>query len=166
MPDSIVVIGADPVVTLRGKVISVTDGDTLSLLLGKETIKVRLEGIDAPEAKQSFGTKAKEALKELVAGRQVTVEKTGQDEYGRTLGIVRIGAVDVNAKLVSGGWAWHYKKYSDDELLAKLEVEARDSSRGLWADPKPLPPWEFRQRQNAKARPPAKSPDGLPTGKY
>lgn len=151
------VMGADPVVTLCGKVVSVTDGDTLSLLVGKETIKIRLEGIDAPESKQSFGTKSKDALKELVAGKQVAVVKSGEDKYGRTLGLVRLGDTDVNAKLVADGWAWHYKKYSKDELLAQLEVEARDAGRGLWADPKALPPWEFRQRQKVDVQPQAKA---------
>jgi len=130
-----------------GKVIGVTDGDTVKVLVNKETITVRLEGIDAPEAKQSYGTKAKQALSEFVFGKTVTVKKTGTDRYGRTLGVIVAGDVDVNARLVEDGWAWHFKRYNDEQRLAKLEEQARKARRGLWADDKPLSPWEFRARQ-------------------
>lgn len=130
-----------------GKVIGVTDGDTLKVLVNKDTVKVRLEGIDAPEAGQSYGKKAKEALAELTAGKTVTVKKTGTDRYERTLGIVIVGEVDANAKLIEDGWAWHFKKYNDEERLAKLEDAARKAKRGLWADEKPLAPWDYRTRQ-------------------
>lgn len=130
-----------------GKVIGVTDGDTIKVLLNKDTVKVRLEGIDAPEAGQSYGKKAKEALAEMLAGKTVTVKKTGTDRYERTLGIVIVGEVDANAKLVEDGWAWHFKKYNDEERIAKLEDAARKAKRGLWADQKPLAPWDYRARQ-------------------
>ena len=123
-----------------GNVIGVTDGDTIKVLVNKETVKVRLEGIDAPETGQSFGTKSKEALDKLVAGKTVTIRKTGTDKYGRTLGVVVVDGVEANAKLVEDGWAWHYKKYSDEKRLADLEVVARTAKRGLWSDANPLPP--------------------------
>jgi micrococcal nuclease len=138
---------------LSGKVIGVTDGDTIKVLVNKETVIVRLEGIDAPESGQSFGKKAKEALAELVAGKTVTIKKTGADKHGRILGIVVVGGVDANSKLVEEGWAWHFKKYSTDQDLAKLEEAARSAKQGLWADEKPLAPWEYRARQ--KTPPPA-----------
>ncbi len=134
---------------LSGKVISVTDGDTIKVLVNKETVTVRLEGIDAPESGQSFGKKAKEALAGLVAGKTVTVKKTGADKYKRTLGIVIVGDVDASAKLLEDGWAWHFKKYNDEERLAKLEEAARKAKRGLWADENPLAPWDYRARQKA-----------------
>ena len=130
-----------------GKVIDVTDGDTIKVLVNKESITVRLEGIDALEKNQSFGFKSKAALGKLVAGQAVTVKKTGTDKYGRTLGIVIVENVDANAKLVEVGWAWHFKKYGSDEKFAKLEEAARTAKRGLWADEKPLAPWDFRARQ-------------------
>lgn len=130
-----------------GKVISVTDGDTIKVLVNKETVIVRLEGIDAPESKQSFGNKSKEALARLVADKIVTVKKTGVDKYKRTLGIVMVKDVDANAKQVEDGWAWHFKKYNDEERLAKLEEAARKAKRGLWAEENPLAPWEYRARQ-------------------
>jgi endonuclease YncB( thermonuclease family) len=130
-----------------GRVIGVTDGDTVKVLVDKQAVTVRLEGIDAPEKSQSFGAKSKEALAKLVAGKAVTVRKTGTDKYGRILGVVIVGNVDANAKLVEDGWAWHYKVSNSDQRLAKLEEAARTAKRGLWADEKPLAPWEFRARQ-------------------
>jgi endonuclease YncB( thermonuclease family) len=142
-------LAAPPKVTeeISGKVVGVTDGDTITVLVNKETIKVRLEGIDAPESGQSYGTKSKQALSEMVFGKPVTVKKTGTDKYKRTLGIVMVGDVDANAKMVEDGWAWHFKKYNDEERLAKLEVVARNAKRGLWADENPLAPWDYRARQ-------------------
>lgn len=142
-------LAAPPKVTeeISGKVVGVTDGDTITVLVNKETIKVRLEGIDAPESGQSYGTKSKQALSEMVFGKAVTVKKTGTDKYKRTLGIVIVGDVDANAKMVEDGWAWHFKKYNDEERLAKLEVAARNAKRGLWADANPLAPWDYRARQ-------------------
>lgn len=140
---------------LTGKVIGVTDGDTITVLVNKESIKVRLEGIDAPEAKQSFGNKSKQALSEIVFGKNVIVKKTGEDRYGRTLGVIMVSNVDANAKMIEDGWAWHYKNYNDEERLAKLEEKARAAKRGLWADPNPLAPWEYRTRQRTSNDPPA-----------
>ncbi len=134
---------------ITGKVIGVTDGDTIKVLVNKESITVRLEGIDAPESKQSFGNKSKQALSDIVFGKEVTIKKTGDDRYGRTLGVVMIGDVDANSKMIEDGWAWHFTKYNDEERLAELEEEARAEKRGLWADPNPLAPWEFRARKKS-----------------
>lgn len=142
----------------NGKVVGVTDGDTITVLVNKQSIKVRLEGIDAPESGQSFGTKSKQALSEMVFGKRVTIKKTGEDRYGRTLGFVMVGKVDANAKMIQDGWAWHFKKYNDEDRLAKLEVEAREAKRGLWAESTPLAPWDYRARQKA---PEKKNPDAL-----
>lgn len=154
--------GDEPAVELTGKVVHVTDGDTVGILVGKETIKIRLEGIDAPESKQAFGTKSKEALTKLVAGKNALVKKTGEDRYKRTLGTIFVGDSNINAKMVEDGWAWHYKQYSKDEELAKLEAKAREAKLGLWADPKPLPPWEFRQRQKEKNKPETETVESKP----
>lgn len=132
-----------------GKVIGVTDGDTINVLVNKEIVKVRLEGIDAPESRQSFGNKSKQALSKLVFGKSVVVKKTGEDRYRRTLGVIMLGNTDVNAKMIEDGLAWHYKQYNGEERLAKLEKNARSSKHGLWADPNPIAPWDFRSRQRA-----------------
>ena len=133
--------------SLTGKVIGVTDGDTITVLVNKQSIKVRLEGIDAPESRQSFGAKSKQALSEMVFSKNVTIKKTGEDRYGRTLGFVMLGDSDINAKMIHDGWAWHFKKYNDEERLAKLEVIASQAKRGLWAEATPLAPWDYRARQ-------------------
>lgn len=146
---------------LRGKVIGVSDGDTITVLCGeegKESLKVRLEGIDAPESSQAFGAKSKDALKELVAGKVVDLRKTGVDKYGRSLAFVIVDGVDVNAKLIEDGWAWHYKKYNSDKHFAELEENARADGRGLWHDESPLPPWEFRARKRGDTAPSDNNP--------
>ena len=152
-----IVFAAPPKVvdTLTGKVIGVTDGDTVKVLVNRQTIKVRLEGIDAPESSQSFGAKSKQALSKMVFGKTVTVKKTGEDRYGRTLGIIMVGKVDTNAKMIEDGWAWHYKKYNDEDRLSKLELSARKAKRGLWADSNPLAPWDYRARKRRPSNTPA-----------
>lgn len=152
-----IVFAAPPKVidTLTGKVIGVTDGDTIKVLVNRQTVKVRLEGIDAPESSQSFGANSKLALSKMVFGKTVTVKKTGEDRYGRTLGIIMVGNVDANAKMIEDGWAWHFKKYNDEERLAKLELLARKAKSGLWADANPLPPWDYRARKRRPNNTPA-----------
>jgi len=138
---------------ISGKVIGITDGDTIKILDGKTSQTVRLEGIDAPEAKQSFGAKSKQALSKMIAGKPVVVQVSGTDQYERTLGKVLVDGIDVNAKMIEDGWAWHFKKYNSEERLSKLEDAARKAQRGLWADANPLPPWEFRARQKTGSKP-------------
>jgi len=140
---------ADPV-EIQGRVVSITDGDTIKVLVEKEQIVVRLEGIDAPESKQPFGTKSKEALAALCHEKNVVVRSTGKDRYGRTLGTVKVDKTDVNAEMVKTGFAWHYKQYSKDAELGKLEDSARESKLGLWADKDPVPPWEWRKTERAR----------------
>jgi endonuclease YncB( thermonuclease family) len=131
--------------TISGRVVGVSDGDSLTLLVeGNRQIKVRLEGIDAPEGGQEFSRNAKAGLSHLVFGKDVTLEVTGTDRYERTLGVVHVGGVNANLALVRQGLAWHYKKYSDDRALAQAEVDARASRSGLWAGFDPMPPWEYR----------------------
>ena len=140
---------------LKGKVIGVSDGDTLKLLVGKESHTIRLDGIDAPETGQSFGAKSKEALSRIVFGKQITVETKDKDRYGRLIGRVLHDGEDVNARMIKDGWAWHFKEYSKDKTYAALEVEAKDAKRGLWQDDNPLSPWEFRSRQKQNKSPPS-----------
>jgi len=130
---------------LAGKVVGITDGDTLKVLVGAP-INIRLEGIDAPEGGQSFGTQAKKHLSDLCFEKYVTVEVTGVDRYGRTLGFVYVAGANANAGMIRDGYAWHFKEYSKDLQLAKLEVDARKAKRGLWQDASPMPPWDWRDR--------------------
>lgn len=133
--------------TLKAQVIAVIDGDTVDIFFDGKKKRVRLEGIDAPERGQPYGTQAKQALSKLVFGKAVTVESTGTDRYGRMLARLRVGPLDVCRQLVENGMAWHYKRYSDDPDLAKAENAARKAKQGLWTDPNPLPPWDWRKRR-------------------
>ena len=108
---------------LDGKVIAVADGDTITVLDAmRQSHKVRLEGIDAPERKQGYGTRSKEALAEKVFRQQVQVRWSGRDRYDRILGHVYLGEHWINHELVAEGWAWHYKRYSSDPELAAAEA--------------------------------------------
>ena len=136
---------------LRGKVVSIADGDTITVLdADKKQHKVRLNGIDAPEKKQAFGAKSKARLGELVAGKDVMVEWKEKDTYGRTMGKVTQNGVDVNLQMVKEGLAWHYRKYSKAAELSRAEAEAKAGKKGLWADPNPVPPWDFRKLEKKK----------------
>lgn len=130
-----------------GKVVSVTDGDTVRVLIGQEQIRIRLEGIDAPEQKQAFGQRSKERLLELVAGKTVQLHVTGQDRYGRTLGKLMINGVDINELMILEGLAWHYERYNSEQHYAEAQLIARRAKSGLWSENDPVPPWEFRKRK-------------------
>lgn len=129
-----------------GKVIKVTDGDTINILNDKnETIKIRLLDIDAPEKKQAFGTKSKDNLAKYIAGKIVTVNYQKKDKYGRVLGTIYFENKDINLQQVKDGFAWVYRKYSNNKEYFKYETIARNSNFGLWADKKPIEPWNFRK---------------------
>ena len=130
-----------------GKVVGVHDGDTLTVLVGQKQFKIRLDGIDAPELSQSFGRVSKQFASDFAFGKMAEVRVSGIDRYGRTLGEVFILGKSLNEALVAAGLAWHYKQYSKDLRLAALELEARKKHLGLWKDPKPLPPWEYRRKK-------------------
>lgn len=128
-----------------GQVVGVTDGDTIKVLCEGIQTKVRLNQIDAPERGQPFGSKAKEGLSNLVFGRTVRLEVVDTDRYGRAVATVWLGETDANREMVRRGLAWIYRKYLRDPTLIEVEAEAKSSGRGLWADPNPIPPWEFRK---------------------
>jgi len=129
----------------QAECVGVADGDTLTVLQGKRQIKLRLEGIDCPELHQSFGTRARQFTSSLVFGRKVTVSAQYLDRIGRTVSRVSVNGKDVSLALVEAGLAWHYRRYSSDPLLAKAEEQARRLKKGLWSDPRPVPPWEWRR---------------------
>lgn len=133
---------------VRGTVVGVHDGDSITLLVGgKNQIKVRLEGIDAPELKQDFGTAAKKTLSDMVYGKKVRLVKTGKDHYGRTLGNVYVGDTWVNLAMVERGMAWHFKRYSKDASLGGAEKQAQKTRTGIWSQSRAMPPWEWRQQK-------------------
>jgi endonuclease YncB( thermonuclease family) len=129
-----------------GRVVIVHDGDTLTVLVGDRERRVRLAGIDAPERGQAYGTAARRALAERVAGRVVLVVERGRDAFGRVLGRVYVDGLDVNAGQVCAGFAWVFRRYGEDPVLVACEAEAKAARRGLWRDATALPPWRWRER--------------------
>ena len=143
--------------TLTGKVIKITDGDTVHVLQANHTKeKIRLAGIDAPERKQPHGKKATRYLASLIGNKLVTVEYDKRDRYGRIVGKIIHNDSDVNLKMVKAGYAWHYKKYqkeqsADDRLLySDAENNARTNESGLFQDNNSIPPWTWRKLKRAE----------------
>ena len=133
---------------LVGRVVAIADGDTLTVLVTRQQIKVRLTDIDAPERKQPFGTRSRQSLADMCAGKDARIAEQGKDRYGRTLGRVSCAGVDANAEQVRRGMAWVYVRYAPkDSPLYVVEAEARAARRGLWQDARPVPPWEWRKRK-------------------
>ena len=128
-----------------GRVVGVSDGDTITVLSKGKPERIRLHGIDCPEKRQAFGNRAKQFASELVFGKTVTVQFVDRDRYGRTVGVVLLpDGRSLNHELVRAGLAWMYRRYTNDQSLSDLEEEARVAQRGLWADPHAVPPWEWR----------------------
>lgn len=132
---------------LSGQVVGISDGDTLTLLNSANTqVKVRLAAIDAPEKAQAFGNRAKQALSGLCFGKPATVKVMDMDRYGRTVGEVICAGTNANAAMIERGMAWVYRKYAEGYgHLFPIEGNARQARLGLWADPDPVPPWEWRK---------------------
>lgn len=131
---------------IQGVVISILDGDTYDLLLEDyKTIRVRMEGIDAPEGGMPYYRVAKNKLDELAKRSQVTILVTGKDQYNRLLAYTFLDdGRELSHEMVESGLAWHFKKYNSEESLASLEIYARENELGLWKDNNPWPPWEIR----------------------
>jgi endonuclease YncB( thermonuclease family) len=145
--------------TLAGRVVSVADGDTVTVLDADNTQhRIRLAGIDAPESHQAFGARSKQSLSELVFRKDITVLYSKTDQYGRLVGKVIVDGEDANLAQLNAGMAWHYKEYQreqtpeDRELYARAEEEARAQHRGLWQDANPIEPSQFRREQREDAR--------------
>lgn len=134
-------------VELIGKVVKVSDGDTITVLTSDKTqYKIRLNDIDAPEKKQAFGNKSKDNLAKYIAGKTVTVQYQKKDKYKRILGTIYYNNIDINLQQVKDGYAWVYKKYSKNKDYYNAEKISRDKKIGLWSDKNPIAPWEFRKK--------------------
>ena len=130
---------------LEGRVIAVPDGDTLTIRVRGENLRVGLDGVDAPEIGQAYGKSARRSLAQLCRGKDASVVERGKDEDGRILGSVRCGEVDVNAEQVRRGLAWVHLRYLPlGSPLYEFEANARLRRVGLWRAAKPVPPWEWR----------------------
>ena len=142
---------------IEGKVVRVADGDTVTVLdADTKQHRIRFQGIDAPESHQAWGQASKENLSKMVFGKQVTVIWDKVDKYRRTVGKVLLDGRDINIEQIKAGLAWHYKKYAEEQpaedrvTYAKAEEEARAARRGLWQDPNPTPPGEYRAEAKAE----------------
>ena len=141
---------------LDGTVVAIADGDTLTLLTEQNTqLKVRLSQVDTPERGQPYANRSRQALAELVFGKNVRVTVVDTDRYGRTVGRVSVGELDVASELVSSGAAWVYRRYATDPRLYALEEQAREQGRGLWGLPESqrIPPWEWRRQKRRQRSP-------------
>ena len=138
-----------PAFDLTGRVVRIADGDTVSILDRTNTQhKVRLYGIDTPERDQPYGKSAKQVLTHWVDEKNVGVVVVDTDSYGRTVGTLYREGTNINVAMVSGGHAWWYQHYAPHEYnLAAAEQKARKQGLGLWADPRPVPPWDWRRGQ-------------------
>lgn len=141
--------------------VGVLDGDTLNLLVVRQPteqggavvrqqITVRVSGIDAPEKSQPFGDRAKQSLSQCAFGKWAVLDVVKLDRFGRSVAKVNVDGIDCGLRQIQDGMAWHFRKYMKDQppadrvSYAAAQDKARKERLGLWADPTPVPPWEFR----------------------
>lgn len=133
------------------KVTAITDGDTIKCLTEDKTLlKVRLDQIDAPEKKQPYGNAAKQHLADLIFQRTVTLDDKGHDRYKRIIAEVYLDGMNINKQMVADGYAWAFIKYVRDRDYYRLQATARKNKKGLWQDPNPIYPAEYRRNQRKK----------------
>lgn len=148
---SVILLSSSPCYAWQGKVVGITDGDSIRVLHDNQEIKIRLWGIDCPEKHQDYGNRAKQQTSELAFGQTVEVNEIDRDRYGRTVAMVTLPNGQVlNEELIRSGMAWVYRKYCNRKVECaqwlELQAGARDQKIGLWSMPNPIPPWEFRRR--------------------
>jgi len=149
--------------TIRGKVVKIADGDTLTILdARRQEHRIRLNGIDAPERKQAHYETSRQNLAKLSFGKAVIVEWHKRDVYGRLVGKVEADRQDVGLAQLRAGQAWWFRRYANEQTMfdrsryEAAELDARRNRRGLWKTGRPTPPWEWRAARAIPA-------DGLPT---
>lgn len=130
------------------KVIGIKDGDTFVVLIDGKDLVIRLEHIDCPEKKQPFGTKAKQFASDLCFGKNVLLKHNNKYDRNKRLiaEVILINGININKELVSNGLAWHFKKYSDSQEYAELEIDARNKQIGIWSETNPTAPWDWRKK--------------------
>ena len=143
-------IGAE---TFTGTVDWVTDGNSISVTREGKSVRVRIFGIDCPDMDQKYGKEAKALVRELAFGKLVSVDPKGKDRYGQTVGQVKLpSGKSLSPELIKAGACWWYKRYATEEVeLKALEEKARREKLGLWADPKPEPPWKWQRRKRRRS---------------
>lgn len=142
--------------TLLCLVIGISDGDTLTARCGQpgayEQLKVRISAIDAPEKAQAFGQRSRQNLAALCFQRQAIITPRSKDRYGRTVADVACQGKDAGQAQVQAGMAWVYDRYAKGyEALYPVQTEARARRAGLWIDPEPVAPWDWRKQRKEHA---------------
>ncbi|MEO5648632.1 MAG: thermonuclease family protein [Ginsengibacter sp.] len=136
---------------ITAKVIKIVDGDTFDVLTtGNNTIRIRMNGIDCPERKQDYYQVCKDALAQFIFGKNVQLITHGKDRYRRTIADVFYKNENINVAMIQNGFAWHYRKYSSDEIMEKAEQRARIKKIGLWKMSNAMAPWDFRKLNKTK----------------
>ena len=138
--------------TFDAYVIAVIDGDTVLVLRDNQRLKLRLADIDAPEKAQPYGRQSTEYLKSRVNKKVVQVESRALDQYGRTVATIKLDGADINQEQVRQGMAWEYSFHHRDQTFIALQLEAQQARRGLWKQPSPQAPWEWRKQHPAYYR--------------
>ncbi len=163
----LVALGQASAAVLAGRVVGVTDGDTITVLdAAKIQYKIRVSGIDAPEKKQAFGQVSKENLSRLVFNKDVDIEWTKYDRYKRIVGKVLVASpnctvdcaknFDAGLSQINAGLAWWYRKYANEQPREDLpkyeqaELDAQSRHQGLWGDKAPIAPWDWRKGTHGK----------------
>jgi endonuclease YncB( thermonuclease family) len=130
----------------QAKVTTVEDGDTFEVVANEKKYVVRLQSIDCPEDGQAFSAKAKQFVDALCRNKIVTVRNNTIDPRGRIIAeVILPDGRSVSKELLKAGYAWHFKRYSQDKELAALEEEAKKQKKGLWIEENPIAPWDYKK---------------------
>lgn len=144
---------ADSSAEIRGRVVKIADGDSFTILeKNNRQQRIRLYGIDCPENGQPYSKRAKQALSDLIFGKELVIREKNKDRYGRVVAVVYVDGININEAMLRQGWAWHFKQFDNNRDWNELEKNARLARIGLWADPAPVAPWKYRR--GYKAPPP------------
>ena len=152
----------------QGKVVGVTDGDTITVLHDGKGEKIRLYGVDCPERRQDFSQKAKQFTSEMVFGKTVDVKSMDTDRYGRTVGMVDVDGRSLNEELIKTGLAWVYTHYCRESFCfewSEVQLDARKNKIGLWSIPNPTPPWDHRRGERTSQADSQGAPQARQKGK-
>nr|WP_321466405.1 thermonuclease family protein [uncultured Desulfobulbus sp.] len=147
------------------KVVSISDGDTITVLHSGAEERIRLYGIDCPEKNQDYGQQAKSITGSLITGRQVDVQTITADQYGRTVALVSVDGQSLNELIIRNGYAWVYPQYCKKQFCSdwlRLEANARQLKKGLWAGSNIVKPWDFRKYAQASRKETPATPRTLP----
>jgi len=149
---NVLIVALVALTQMSGKVVSIADGDTLTVRTADKTVKVRLVHIDAPESGQPFGSRSKQNLSDLTFGKTVELIGSGKDRYGRLLAVVKVDGLEVNLEQIKAGLAWAFIEYKPPLNYVEAEKRARAARAGLWSDRQPVAPWDYRKQSRAKQK--------------